>query len=338
MAGSSKKLSGQLVVDCIKANPNLPTRQIARIVYDQNNLLFTDLEHARAVVRYYRGASGVRSRGLLGTIIEDNINVPDDNPLGLPESDEEEYEYLPYHLSKDCRKVLWLSDVHMPYHNIQALTVAIQKGITDQVDTIFLGGDILDCYTLSRWEKDPKRRKFHEELEMCRQFLTRLRELFPNARIYYKLGNHEERYQIFLRQKAPELQLIDDFRLDVLLRFGENRIEGIDDKRTVHLGKLRMLHGHEFGKSVFSPVNPARGYYMRSKKSMIAGHNHQTSEHTEPNLDGDIETTWSTGCLCELHPEYMPLNKWNHGFARIDIDEHGDYSVNNYRIYNGRIL
>lgn len=336
MRGGKVGVKGQLVIDCIKENSNLPTKQIARIVYEANKLIFPNLEHARSMVRYYRGECGQKNRDILRTKID--VDIPEFNPLGLPESDEEEYEHLPYYLSQDCRKVLWLSDVHMPYHSIQALTVAIQKGIDDQVDTIFLGGDILDCYMLSRWEKDPKRRKFHEELELCREFLTRLRQLFPKARIYYKEGNHEERYQIFLRQKAPELQLIEDFRLDILLRFGENRIEWIDEKRTVHLGKLRMLHGHEFGKSVFSPVNPARGYYMKAKKSMIAGHNHQTSEHTEPSLDGDIETTWSTGCLCELHPAYMPLNKWNHGFARIDIDSEGDYSVNNYRIYSGRIL
>jgi hypothetical protein len=41
--------------------------------------------------------------------------------------------------------------------------------------------------------------------------------------------------------------------------------------------------------------------------------------------------------LCQIHCDYMPLNRWNHGFADIFID--GDiFTVHNYRILNGRIL
>ena len=41
---------------------------------------------------------------------------------------------------------------------------------------------------------------------------------------------------------------------------------------------------------------------------------------------------------CELHPFYMPNNKWNHGFARIKVNEDGTFKVFNPRIYNGQIL
>lgn len=41
--------------------------------------------------------------------------------------------------------------------------------------------------------------------------------------------------------------------------------------------------------------------------------------------------------LCELHPEYMPLNDWQHGCAIISIDE-GKASVQNLRIKDGRVL
>ena len=41
-------------------------------------------------------------------------------------------------------------------------------------------------------------------------------------------------------------------------------------------------------------------------------------------------------CLSELHPEYMPLNKWNHGFAWVELDNNGkDYQFHNKRIYKG---
>ena len=54
-------------------------------------------------------------------------------------------------------------------------------------------------------------------------------------------------------------------------------------------------------------------------------------------LDGKVVTTWSTGCLSELHPGYMPVNKWNHGFAVIRVDENGDFEVDNLRIIKVKV-
>ena len=133
-------------------------------------------------------------------------------------------------------------------------------------------------------------------------------------------------------------EVIEEFELSNLLRFGELGIHLVEDKQVCHAGKLNILHGHEFGRSTFSPVNPARGYYTRAKESMIAGHNHQTSEHTESSLNGEIVTVWSTGCLSELHPDYMPINKWNRGFAHVKINKDGTYNVKNIRIIKGKIV
>jgi hypothetical protein len=199
-----------------------------------------------------------------------------------------------------------------------------------------LNGDTCDFYGLSRWEKDPRKRKFSQELEDTKKFLRSLKEAF-DVPIYFKVGNHEERLESYLRIKAPELLDVNEFQLDILLNFGELGIELITDKTIIKAGNLNIAHGHEFGRSVFSPVNPARGYYMKSKTSTMCGHNHQTSEHTEPDLNGKITTVWSTGCLCELHPMYMPVNKWNHGFAIVNVAKNGSFDVDNYRIIEGKI-
>jgi hypothetical protein len=102
-------------------------------------------------------------------------------------------------------------------------------------------------------------------------------------------------------------------------------------------GWLDIIHWHEFASSVFSPVNVARGLYLRWKVSAIQWHNHQTSEHTETDMNGKIVTTWSLGCLCGLHPQYMPINKWNHWFAIVEVDWE-DFEVRNKRIYKWKIL
>ena len=60
----------------------------------------------------------------------------------------------------------------------------------------------------------------------------------------------------------------------------------------------------------------------------------------ESNLNGDLITTWSVGCLCELSPEYRPINKWNHGviFMECDHANGGSITVDNRRIINGSIV
>jgi len=332
-----KTLKGELAFEVIKRFPNSPSLTLAKKLFKENPEVYTSEEDARNIIRYYRGAIGRKSREeLKDKSLARKFDESSFNPFGIPAS--EEAEYLPYYLSESCKKILCLYDVHIPYHSVSALTCALQKGVEDKCDTIFIGGDFLDFYQLSRYDKDPRRRGFQHELETGRAILKKIRELFPKARIYFKEGNHEERYENYLKVKAPELLDCQDYQMEVLLRFGELGVEWINEKRIVYAGKLRMLHGHEFRTSTFSPVNPARGYYMKAKRSMIAGHNHQTSEHTEPDIDDEVTTVWSVGCLSELHPAYMPINKWNHGFARVDIQEDGDFNVYNYRISNGEIL
>ncbi len=173
--------------------------------------------------------------------------------------------------------------------------------------------------------------------QAARELLEAIREAFPGCPIYFKIGNHEERYERYLSFKAPELLGCTDFKLENLLRFGEYGVQLITDKRIIKAGKLSIMHGHEFFGGG-AGVNPARGYFMRAKESVMCGHNHQTSEHTEPTLSGDIITAWSTGCLSELHPMYMPVNKWNLGFAFVEIEGDGTFKVHNKRIFNGKIL
>jgi hypothetical protein len=116
-------------------------------------------------------------------------------------------------------------------------------------------------------------------------------------------------------------------------------IEIIGDKRPMKLNNLWGIHGHEYIGGISAPVNPARGLFLKAKVSTFQGHNHQTSEHTEPTLTGKMVTTWSLGCLSELHPAYMPLNKWNHGFAEVDLDANGeDFEFRNKRIFKGKIV
>jgi predicted phosphodiesterase len=235
-------------------------------------------------------------------------------------------------------KVLCLYDVHVPYHDVSALHCAIDTGVKKKCDTIFLGGDCVDAYEISRFEKSKYKRSWKEEIQLTKQFFSFLRYKFPKAKIYYLYGNHDLRYQAYIRKNASALEGIDVFEFANLFDFEKFGIIEIDPSSTAKYRGLNLIHGHEFGGSVFSPVNVARGLYNRAKASAICGHSHQTSEHTETDMNGKITTCWSVGCLCELRPDYAKYAKYNHGFAIIEATGRDGFHVSNYRINNGQIL
>ena len=253
----------------------------------------------------------------------------------LPESDYEERQN--FIIPKGQNNILILSDIHFPYQDNEALELALQYGIENKVNCVYLNGDTLDMYHGSRFVKDRRKRDLASELQIGRDFLKMLQETFK-CPIYFKIGNHEKRWEDYLRIQAPELLGIADFELETILRFREFGVTLVKDKQIAMAGKLPIMHGHEWQGGFAPPVNPARGLYLKSKESCIIGHHNRTSEHTEKSLKGEVTTTWSTGCLCGLQPDYAPYNNYNHGFAHVQTENDGAYHLKNIRIINYKIV
>jgi len=330
------KISKQAVVrSYLERFPTAATMTLAKKIYKENSSLWSTLEACRTSVRYARGNKGKQGRqeaadkrffrpnGVSGT----GFDV-------LPEGMRDIDDFTPFVVNKPGTYLV-LSDIHCPYHDKAALQAALESE-PDCVG-IILNGDTIDHYSLSRWEIDPRKRKFALELETSVSLLTTIRRCRPNVQIILKLGNHEERYERYMFLKAPELLDVPAFDFASLYKCDELEIEVVRDMRPIRLGKLNVIHGHEYKFSISNPVNPARGLFLRSKALALCGHFHQSSHHSENTLDDKRLVTYSTGCLCDLHPRYMPLNKWNHGFAAVHIDTDGAFNVENRRIIDGKI-
>lgn len=316
-----------------KYGMEMPTLKLARIMYGKNKLTFKNVEDARGALRRIEGKAGKDINGRVKPTHEAPHRPY--NPYNLPKS--EETIHTPYQITGH-KRVGILSDIHVPYHNISALSAAIEFFKKQKIDGLLLNGDTIDCHRLSRYTKDPKKRNFKLELDTFKELFNVLEKQLK-CKIYFKLGNHEIRYQNFLYEKASELAGIEEFEFENIIKARARGIEVIGDKTVMKLNGLNGIHGHEYIGGISAPVNVARGLYLRGKVSAFQGHNHATSEHSETDMNGKIVTTWSIGCLSELHPDYMPLNKWNHGFAMVDLDANGeDYEFKNKRIYNGKVL
>ena len=305
--------------------PEHGNRTLASLIQKENPNLFSSLEGARCSVRYVRGNSG-KTQGRKGRASHPK-----------PNGKAGEYK-IPKSLTPKKRivripdgKTLLLSDIHLPYHDVEALECALDHG--HDADNVILNGDTVDFYATSRWDTDPNHRDLAGELQAARQFLMHLRERFPNANIFFKIGNHEERWEKFLWRKAPELCGVPDFKMEKLLRFEDLDIREIGGRQLTKAGGLWILHGHEFFNT-FDPVNFARTLQVKTGVCTIAGHKHKSSQHSVKSMDSNTVACWSVGCLCDLEPDYMPVNQWNLGFAEI-THKGKKFDVNNYRIIDG---
>ena len=304
---------------------------IATKLYNDNQLLYKNVEDARHVIRRLTGATGKLSSK---KPISHMTNFSAQNPFGLPQSEAQPFEI--YKLPKANNNILFLSDIHLPYHDMQALTLALEYGKKNNINTIYLNGDILDMYKASFHEQDPSKRDLAHELEQAKQFIDILKKQFPTAKIFYKEGNHEMRWERFLRVKAPIILGMDEFKLPVILKLREKGVTWIPNKQLVQIGKLFAIHGNEYKGG--GGINVARTLWLRAGDSVIAGDKHKTQSGLKTNIDKSIKGTWSVGCLCELNPDYMSFNEWNLGFAHITVENNGNYQVRNYQIINGKIL
>lgn len=309
-----------------------PDLTLAKKLYRERPELFLNLESARTVVRRIRGHHGKKNAAQVRDKSLHTIPDYNTNPFQLPESHAESYDPVPIQQSK----VLILSDIHIPYHDLSALTAAIDYGVKNSANTILLNGDLVDMFWQSKYQKDPRKRSTKEEFEAAREFLKTLRNIFPEARIIFKEGNHDERWEKWLYVKAPELFDDSEFTMESRLKLGELRIEIVKDKLPIKIGKLTVLHGHELQGS--GGVNPARATFLKTMASVLIGHCHRTSTHTEPIFMGDVTVTNSSGCLSGLYPDFARINKWNHGFTFVEHDiPSGEYRLHNLKIINGKV-
>ena len=311
--------------------PSVSSKKLSRILREETEC---SLSAAITAIRRCRGLKTVNKNKFLknNSVEYKKESRIDFCKLPTPEVSKYKIHELPVHI----KKWLVMSDVHIPYHDLKSLELAIDYGKKEKVDGVLLLGDIVDFYQLSSFMKDPLMRRPVEELDDTKEFLAYLREQLNPKEMWYKAGNHEARLEWYLMSKAPELFGLDCITLPELLDFNKYGVTHIPTFDAIRRGHLTLIHGHETGRGLMSPVNPARGLYMKAKACVIAGHEHRSSDHTEKTIMGETITCWSIGCLSTLTPTYRTINNWNHGFA-ILYGGH-EWAVENKRIINGKIV
>ncbi|CAN5204446.1 hypothetical protein BH09PAT1_BH09PAT1_1520 [soil metagenome] len=231
---------------------------------------------------------------------------------------------------------VFISDVHLPFEDRASwqLTLDVIKDI--KPDLVFLGGDILDCYAVSQYDREPTRKlTLQQDLDYAHEELSRLRKACPkNTQILFLEGNHETRLTRYLSSKAEELSVLDAMKLPQLLKLDKLKIKWIPNGSRTKIGKLWHLHGNEIAGG---GANIAKAKFDRLGTNIIFGHHHKMQSFIKRNYDGEVCGAWANPCLSDLQPDYAHFTDWVLGFTVIEYSASMNFNVDQVAIFKPHV-
>jgi len=242
-------------------------------------------------------------------------------------------------INHDTGLHLIFPDVHVPFENIELLTniLKFMEDYSSKIKGFTILGDFLDMLALSKHEMNQVPMEGYSlgvEYEQGNQWLDLFDDtLQGNCKKNFLYGNHEARY--FSHFKDINNSVFADVTPNPTkgLRLEERGYNVFEDWKEdyVQLGKLQIIHGFYLG------VNPCRQHLTRMKCSSMFGHSHRISSYFE----GD-QASFNIGCLCDINSpgfayasRYEKMN-WQNGFALVNIDEIGNFQVEQITCINNK--
>ena len=238
------------------------------------------------------------------------------------------------------QQVFVLSDMHIPFQDEETLANVFDCLVDSQPENIVLLGDILDCYSISRFSKRPDRmRNLQYEIDTFYKMMRELQKHLPNTDIHYVLGNHENRL---------EKLVLDNPGLFGLSALTPSKLFRLDDlgiyyhKTKVKLNNFIYYHGDVVRKDA---SYTAKAEYMDHKmQDGVSGHTHRLGSYYS-TYEQNTSAWFENGCLCKIEPDYIndpDKANWQHGFTVVDsydgINQATSILIQNHTFaYGGKI-
>lgn len=237
--------------------------------------------------------------------------------------------------TKEIKKELLIGDIHIPFQDKAAISVMLDYAEEYQPDIISIMGDLIDCYEISDFDKNPLRgKRLFEEIGEAREFLYSLRNRFPDSRIIYYLGNHEQRIERYICNRAEQLaELVATLLIDKL-ELKELNIEYVTEPFAI--GKLWHVHGNEKPKGAYNPQHICDVMMKYIYDDFVVFHYHRVQTQLYRRVGDRYFRAYSVGYLAKEF-DYSKLNQWQQGFATCEYDETGEFTFNQKVIMRGVI-
>lgn len=242
------------------------------------------------------------------------------------------YDYRSYVVSGNHR-IAFLTDMHVPFHDRQAIELAVSIIRDFNPTMIIVGSDGVDFYSLSRWSKNPDRRSnLQDDLDQWTLLTREIQDMVSSEYIAIP-GNHEARLKRWLWDHG-EISSLRALELESVMGLNDLGIKMVDE--VVFDGALVIKHGDTVRKNsgYSAAAELAREHYQIST---LTGHTHRGGVVA-------VKTRYNTVygaegfCLCNLSPEYVNNPDWQHGTVLATVhDRETTFESVPFHSRNGRM-
>lgn len=238
------------------------------------------------------------------------------------------------------KRIAVLSDVHVPFHDAKSYELFIKVAKSWKPDILVIIGDFCDFHAVSSHLKTPGHESFLQEVLVANKELDKITDLAK--RTIFTAGNHCNRLERFLKERAPELYGI--VSVEELLELKRRKIEYYPYQQEVTVGNVSFVH--DLG---YAGVNASRQMAAAYPGNIVFGHTHRFNSFTMGNLKHETYTAWNIGWLGDPKKiDYLPSVKvktdWTKGFMLIYMDDSGNpffhpcKITNNSTVVDGKII
>lgn len=242
-------------------------------------------------------------------------------PTGLP-------------LSQYGRTTFVISDMHMPFHDREVWATKMAMIRFLRPENVVIVGDLLDCYAVSFFPKDPGRKtRILDELNDALPCLDELESLrVPNVIVLE--GNHEERLRRLVIGQVPALDGMVK-TIPEILRIKERGWTWVPYKHSFSIGAMR--YSHDFSRF---GINAARQALLDVGRNVTFGHSHRLGIAYQGQIEDDGHVAMNVGWGGDFEQvDYAHRDRarrdWMHGCGIVDEDENGHVWPQAVAIING---
>lgn len=221
------------------------------------------------------------------------------------------------------KKYIIIPDVHVPYQNKKAINLLLKTIKEIKPHGIIILGDFIDNYCISSHSKNPNRvADLKWEIEKANELLEKFNNI--KHKIFIS-GNHENRLERYLSEKAPAL--FNVVKIEELLKLNENGWYHVPYKNHYRIGKINFTH--DTGKAgKYAHYSSLSDF----QASVVIGHTHRFGYAIEGNASGKPNVTVMLGWLGDVDQvDYMhrikSMRDWALGFGIGYLLDNGNMHI-----------
>jgi hypothetical protein len=186
-------------------------------------------------------------------------------------------------------EILIASDLHVPYHDEKLLGQFFEHAQITNTQAIVFAGDLMDNPVFSSWGQEDLTTNFNRELQIAEGIVRMAASVAP--RVYWSLGNHENRWMRKLGYQVDMRLLAQAAHLQDLL---DDKTLVVSDNPTLNAGWNWMItHPATYGST---PLAVPGKIADLQRKHVISAHAHHLGKGKSPSGLYDVI---ESGCLVD---------------------------------------